>query len=276
MDFLLTHKNVLALSLFFICICAYFLLKSPSHTGDWQDSQSKLPHILQDTNGFTIENIRDFRYKKENIITHTKFVDETYQYDALEKIWFGLSHFGNHGLAHAFLSFEFSNSRFLTLSIEARTKKNQKYHPVLGLLKHYEKMYVFGTETDIIGLRTHTRNEKVLIYPTLLEKPEQIQLLKAYLREANILETTPDFYNTLLDNCMTGLLRASGKFSAWDFLSEKRLILPGKSDDLAQQLGLIDPHQSLETLREKAKIDPSQLNPNDINFSEKIRFNWKR
>ncbi|MGI1677201.1 MAG: DUF4105 domain-containing protein [Cellvibrionaceae bacterium] len=275
MDFLLAHKSVIALTILITIACAYFIFKSPTHNKDWQDSQKKLPHITKNASGFEVANIRDFRYDNEKNSITKNYNQKSYQYNNLKMIWFGLSHFGNNGLAHAFLSFEFSSNRYLTLSIEARTEKNQKYHPILGLLKHYEKIYIFGTETDIIGLRTHARKEKVLLYPINMETSEQIQLLKTYIDEAKTLESTPNFYNTLLDNCMTGLLRASGKFSTWDFLSEKRLILPGKSDGLAQELGLIDPNQSLETLRQKAKIDPLLSDPNDSNFSKQIRSGWK-
>ncbi len=279
MDFLLTHKGIASLFIILLIACAYVILKKPSHKGDWQAAQRQLPTITQDINGFQINNIRDFRYNAETNgligISQERFTTGSYAFNDLEKIWFGLSHFGDNGLAHAFLSFEFTNNRFLTLSIEARTEENQKYHPVLGLLNHYEKIYIFGTEADIIGLRTHARKEKVLLYPIDIERASQISLLKKYLTQAHRLETQPDFYNTLLDNCLTGLLRESGNFSNWDFVSDTRLILPGRSDELAQELGLLSQEVPLDSLRKKATIAPLTSNPNSENFSQQVRSGWK-
>ena len=275
----LRRKLLLALAALVAVVATLFANKTPSHNGDWTLPQRRLPTIAINDNDFSIAGIRDFRYDANLRVVREAYIDEHYQFNDLQRLWFGLSHFGDdveskdNGLAHAFLSFEFTGNRFLALSIEARLQQGQQYHPLKGLLRNYSKIYLFGTEADIIGLRSHHRHERVLLYPLNIDRDTGVALLRRYLAEAQALEHQAAYYNTLTDNCLTGLLRASGQFTTWDFVSNSQLILPGHSDELAVELKLIDSTLGLSDLRDHAKIDAT-IDPNDANFSQAIRARW--
>ena len=54
-------------------------------------------------------------------------------------------------MVHTILSYEFEDGRRLACSIEVRRKKGSRYHPLKGIFRAYELIYVWGTERDIIG-----------------------------------------------------------------------------------------------------------------------------
>src|SRR5690606_19116865 len=104
-------------------------------------------------------------------------------------------------------SFEFSNNEFLAASVEARLRPGQSYSPLMGLMRQYNKLIVLGSEADIIGLRSHIRAERVLLYPLQLNQAQMEYVFHSFMKDAQALEQQPGFYNTLLDNCTTNLLK---------------------------------------------------------------------
>lgn len=273
-NYFLQHKLLVLVLLALAVFAVILFLRSPSHDKHWKTPQARLPAITLGETDFSIAGVRDFSYNEQGEVTKPNYLNEQFNYADLTGLWFGLSHFGDNGLAHAFLSFEFESQGYLALSIEARLQEGQSYHPLRGLFRRYEKIYVFGTEADIVGLRSHIRGEPVLLYPIALEHAAAVAVLKHYLQEAQQLEHKPDFYNTLLDNCLTGILRASQEFTTWDFVTDTRVIFPGRSDALAHELGLIPVTAPLEELRHRARIDTDVSDPALPNFSRTIRMGW--
>lgn len=258
----------------FLCLII-FLLRSPQREGPWLLMQERLPIVTVDEKGVTIENIRNFRYHENGDVERVQYISKQYSPKNLQRVWYGLSHFGDHGFAHAFLSFEFSDGEYLVASIEARLKPGQQYHPVKGLFRVYNRMMVLGTEQDIIGLRTHYRKERVLLYPLKLSQ-EQIQgLWSKILADTQSISQTPDFYNTALDNCITGILQYTSQWEGFFNRLDYRILLPGYSDELAHKYQYIDGEGSLEELRLKAQISDIEIITLDENFSANVRAGWR-
>ncbi len=257
-----------------LCLGLVFLAaKTPGNDANWQTQFQVLPTIELEGDTIRINNVRDFRYGADDTIAQANYLDETYQLSQFKHAWFGLSHFGDNGLAHVFLSFEFADDKYLVVSIEARLEEKhvEGYNPIKGLFRGYTKTIVLATEQDVIGLRTHIRGEPVYLHkldvPELYTKP----LLLNFLREAQVLTRKPTFYNTLIDNCMTGLLAQSDQFRSMLSWADSRIILPGNSDEIAYELGYIDNSKSLEKVREAALINPEFSTIEDPNFSQLIR-----
>ena len=253
----------------------YLASKSPSNDANWLTQVQVLPTIKLEGDTIHINNMRDFRYNENGSIAEANYLNETYKLSEFKNAWFGLSHFGKYGLAHVFLSFEFSNQNYLVVSIEARLeeKHTDGYDPIKGLFRAYTKTIVLATEQDVIGLRTHIRKEPLYLHkmdvPELYTKP----LLLNFLREAQVLTRKPTFYNTLIDNCMTGLLAQSDQFRSMFSWLDTRIILPGNSDEIAYELGYIDDTQSFEEVRKAALVNPELSNIDDADFSQLIRKN---
>lgn len=268
---------VLFLALILAVGIASLLALRPSHEGDWSTAQARIPLITSPHTGhYAISGIRDFRYHADGSVAEVRYLDEVIDLDGLQRIWLGISHFAPMGLAHTFLSFEFADQHFMVASVEARLNTTQSYSPLKGLLRRYHKMIVLGTEADIIGLRAHIRQERVLLYPLQLTADEQRYVLREVLNDARDIAQQPAFYNTLLDNCLTNLAKHDPAFRHWWSFTDYRLLLPGFSDGLAWQKGWVSNQITLSEARQRAQIDPTSAQPDQGHFSNNIRAGWHK
>lgn len=268
-------KILVIIAVLVACLAGYLAFQEPVNTGPWMPGQTRTPAAELSGRVLSITNVRDFTYVPGSAeVAKAHYLDKSYNLDQLERVWFGLSHFGPFGLAHSFLSFEFTDSDNLVLSLEARMRPKQSYSPTLGLLRRYTKIYVMATERDVIGLRSHYRGERVLLYPVVNygdSNPEAF--LRTFLDDLNELAETPAFYNTLLDNCLTNLLKNTAEGEAIGF-TDLRVLLPGRSDRLTYAFGATPDTVPFETARAMATIQPGLTNTDDSNFSTKIRCGW--
>ncbi|MCK5880857.1 MAG: DUF4105 domain-containing protein, partial [Sinobacterium sp.] len=221
---------------------------------------------------------RDFRYAHNDggegdKVLQARYIQKNYNISTLKQLWYGISHFDDYGLAHVFLSFEFEGDAFLVVSIEARLEEDQQsgYNPVLGLFRQYQKTVVIATEEDVIGLRTHLRQEPVYLYPLPLSAIQLRALLFNYLRLSEDLQQQAVYYNSFSDNCMTGLLRATSTLNQWWQWLDYRIILPGYSDQLLYEKLLSDNATSFEDWQKKHLINPALSTVESSSFSADIR-----
>jgi hypothetical protein len=160
------------------------------------------------------------------------------------------------------------------VSIEARLQEKDVdgYNPLAGLFGAYTQTIVLATEQDVIGLRTHVRGEPLYLYklevPEIYTKP----LLLNFLRKAQVLNYQAEFYNSIIDNCMTGMLSESHQFRGLSSWLDKRILLPGNSDELAYELQYINTDKPFDQTRKDALIKPSSTELDDPEFSKKIRL----
>ena len=91
------------------------------------------------------------------------------------------------------------------------------------------------------------------------------------LGNVNEIYRNPRFYNTLTDNCTTNLLKYSRGLSWFDRMFNYRILLPGYSDELAYELGIIANDRPLADVRARARISPDGFAITDPMFSLKIR-----
>jgi hypothetical protein len=258
---------IVGVSAFFASI----LLKSPSHDRQWKTEYRVLPRVEFDGDVVTVRNIRNFSYNADGSIRAADYYDRSFDLARLSSVSYGISHFYDYGLAHTFLSFGFDDGHHLVISIEARQEIGEAYDPFDGLLRNYELIYVVGDERDIIGLRTHIRKERVLLYRINVERERIVDLFGSMARRINQIHARPEFYNTLTDNCTTGIVRYARRLSFYDKYLNYKIILPGYSDELVYKIGLIPNHVPLSEIRARAVIDPKATTLDDPEFSKKIR-----
>ena len=249
------------------------LLRTPGSDGPWRTDQSIAPEveILDDT--VRIRNIRDFRYTGGYTPAERSYFDAEYRFDDLQRIWLGLSHFGPGGLAHSFLSFEFTGDNYLVLSIEARLREGVIYQPLAGMFRRYSKIHVLATEEDAIGVRTHTTGQRVLLYPVYASQQRKAALFRDLITDAAEAKQNPEFYNTIWDNCLTNLLKHTAlteNLSAADL----RVLLPGRVDRLTYALDITPADIDFYDARERATINAGGFTPASADFSRLIRCGW--
>jgi hypothetical protein len=97
----------------------------------------------------TIHNIRHcvYRADDEYVVRH---YDKTFDLDRIQEVDFVVAPFLEApSLAHTLLSFGFDGGEYVSVSVEARREKDEKYSPVLGALRRFELMYVLADERDV-------------------------------------------------------------------------------------------------------------------------------
>ena len=251
----------------------FLFSKTPSNEGPWRPDQNLLSDIIFYDDHVTITNIRDFRYAEGYLPASSDYLERDYFYEELDQIWFGLSHFGPWGLAHSFLSFEFSDGSYLVLSIEARLKAGMTFQPLAGLFRNYSLIYVFATEEDAIGVRTHATGQRVLVYPLQAGHERKVALFMDLLRDADELRDAPQFYNLIFDNCLTNLLKHTALPDSLS-MADLRVLLPGRVDRLTYTLDATPADIDFQSARERATINPEGFSPDSKDFSERIRCGW--
>lgn len=228
----------------------------PSHDRVWSTEHARLPGVVFEDGLVHVRRVRDFAHDSAGGTT-PRYVSRTYDPSRIERVWYVLSPFDRawRGPAHGFLTFGFSDSRFVSVSVEARREVGEEYSVWSGLGRQYELMYVVGEERDLIGLRAVTWNDPVYLYP-VRATPEQARALFVHMLErARQIERRPEFYNTLTNNCTTNILDAVNRVAPRPIPYGWEVLLPGYSDRLAHERGLIDTDLPLAEARERFRID---------------------
>jgi len=156
--------------------------------------------------------------------------------------------------------------------VEALLGPASSYTAVGGAGRRYPLMYVVGDERDLILLRTWIRDVEVYLYKGRAE-PERVQdLLVDMLARVNKLHREPEFYDTLTNNCTTNLVQHVNRLRPGRIPNDWRVLMPGHSDRLAYQLGLLEIDGPFEYAREHAKINTlAQTHADSPEFSQRIR-----
>ncbi|HEX2081098.1 MAG TPA: DUF4105 domain-containing protein [Longimicrobium sp.] len=223
----------------------------PSHGRVWRAEQAVLPQVTFDGSKVHVRNVRDFTYRSKTDFT-PGYRDRTYDLDRIETLWFGLSPFTREwrGPAHAFLSFGFSDSQYVAVSVEARREATETYSVWKGALRRYELIYVIGEERDVIGVRAVTWNVPVHLYPIRATREQVRALFVGMMERARQVEQRPEFYHTFTNNCTTNILDPVNRIATRRIPFGLEVILPGYADRLAHERGLIDTDLPLARARE--------------------------
>ena len=227
-----------------------FRFLRPAHERDWVPEHARLPRVTITGDRVHVAGVRNFTYASADVCTPA-YDDRTYDLGLVERVWYVLSPFDVdwRGPAHAFLSFGFADGQYVSVSVEARREVGETYSPWKGAFRGYELIYVVGDERDLIGLRAAVRGDPVYLYPGRATPAQVRDLLLAMLRRAQAVERRPEFYNTFTNNCATAILDAVNHVAAGRVPYGRRILLPGYSDALAYELGLLDTDLPLEAAR---------------------------
>ncbi len=248
------------------------VFNKPSNQREWSEDVAVLAEItILDTDRVRIKNFRNFEYRTTSDWTPRYYPSE-YFFSELESVWYFVEPFAAMGQAHTFLSFGFKGNRYLAISIEIRKRKGDSFSPWRGLWNNFEIVYVLGDERDIARLRSNFRKNDVYLYPLKVARGQAQALLVDMLTRAESLRQTPEFYNTLTNNCMTNILRHANRVAPKPIGWSWRTLPPGYSDRLAYDLGLIDTDLPFEKARERFKINERALAAGSApDFSAQIR-----
>lgn len=246
-------KTIYIIGLILIFFGIWFISQAiePSLEKDWTTDQATAPSAEIEENMAHIYNIRNFTHAPDKD-PKIHYYNKSFDLDKIQTVDFLISRFSEYeGISHTFLSFGFEGGDYVSVSIEARREKNEKYTPLKGLFKQYELFYVLGDERDLVGLRTDIRKEKVFIFPVKTDVKNIRKLFVDILERVNTLRETPEFYNTLTNNCNGNIIDHVNKIAPERIPFSFIALFPGYADKQALELGLIDDDMPLEKLREK-------------------------
>jgi hypothetical protein len=254
---------------------------------DWCDDNKILAYTKFDEknhNLIHIKNIRNFTYFKDG--THKiNHYDKTFDLNKLKQAYYIVQPFAFFKLvAHTFVSFEFEDNNFLSISVEIRKKKNEKKLSfkelyLKGLFNKYELIYVVGDEKDVIKYRTNYLLESINLYPLNTTKQINQTLFLDMIKRVNKLKIKPEYYNPIYNNCTTNIVRHVNKIRDKKInIFSLSILFPGLTGRLAHKLNLIKLPKHIK--KSPFKIIQNYFNINSRalkyenyeDFSEKIRL----
>ena len=194
---------------FLIWLTLRHLSLRPSNDRSWVNDNERVATAEFDGDVVTIRNVRDFHWRTTRDFDE-RWIDVKINLDKMSKIWFVLEYFDpkKRQMAHTIIGFETENGERIACSIEVRREKGERYHPLKGLFRQYELIYVWATERDVIGVRTRCRKKSVthLFEAVVLGPGNERRMLESYLRRTNKLSEDPEWYNTITNTCTTNIV----------------------------------------------------------------------
>jgi hypothetical protein len=270
----ITRRNVLLVALIVVGVAVgVWMSIRPTNERTWITQQTVLPAARIDGHFAHVKGVRNLHFTAEDKFTPA-YDDRTYDLDKLVSASFILTPFSDawRGPAHTFVTFGFSDSQFVSISVEARREPGETYGPLSGLFKQYELIYVIGDERDLIGQRATFGKSPVYLYPIRAPQERIREVFVEMLHRADSLRVQPEFYNTLTNNCTSNVIAHVNHVAPHRIPSGIKTILPGYSDEVAYKLGLIDTDLDLAHARERFRInDRARRYADDPLFSFRIR-----
>ena len=228
----------------------------PSNNRGWAPEHAVLAHADIRSDSVWIHNVRNFSYATDAAFT-PRYEERAYDLSKLESVWFIVTPFSRkwRGPAHTFVSFGFADSQFVSISVEARREPGEQYAVLTGLFRRFELIYVVGDERDLIGSRTAFADYDVYLYPVHAPRDKIRQLFVEMLERTNGLRTSPEFYNTVTNNCTSNVVAHVNSVAPGKVPHGLKTILPGYSDEVAYSLGLIDTSITLADARRRFRVN---------------------
>lgn len=247
-----------------------------SNERDWSPEMEQVPSATLEAGVVTLKNIRHNTYASEDDFV-VEYFDRKFNLSEIQSVDYIVVPFKIKQIAHTMISFGLQDGTYLTVSIEVRKEKGERYNPVLGMGRKFELMYLVGDERDLIRLRTEHRGAQVYVYPSIATPEHAQALFLDVMERANQLAVDPEFYHSIGNNCTTNLAGHVNEISSKKIRYGWRVLLPGLSAKYAYDLGLLDNRIPFEELTKLALVNDLALEHRDAaDFSQKIRARHSR
>lgn len=260
------------LVLFALLVACWFQIR-PSNDRQWRPEVAALPYATIDGNLVTVHNIRNFDYRTETDFTPA-YYDATFDITKLDSVDMFAIYWMGPQIAHGIISFGFADGQHVAVSIEARSSLGEGYSTIKGFFRQYELHYVVADERDVIRLRTNYRHdpvEEVYLFHLVATPADTRRAFMNYINKINSLKEHPEFYNTLTDNCITGIWR-NAKGTAGQPSFSWKLLLSGHAPEYLYEQGTLDTRMPYAQLRERGHINARALAADQAQeFSQRIR-----
>ena len=262
-------RNIFFQAVLQLTVIGWFVSIRPDMDTVYQTPWAKNAEVTIIEPFVTVKNLRDFHYRTEKDYD-VRYRQETYDLREAQELHLAVSHWdGLEKIAHTMLAFSFRDGKRVVLSVETRVPEGKKQGSVAGLFKQFGLGMVWGTESDLLQLRTKFRRETLYLYPTSASPEDTAKIFLALMRKTVERTEQPVFYNTLIRNCTTVLaepvlpILLAGKI-------DYRLFLNGFVDELMRDAGLLRVGgEDMNSAKKHYRI-PEFLPGGDAEYSENI------
>ena len=265
-------RTLLAYLGVFTTLVIWFLSIPPSNDRVWAPEVAVLASATVKGNLVAIKNIRNFDYRTETDFT-PQYYDKTFDLDRLRSADLISVTWGIPAIAHVFVSFGFGGDDFVAFSIEMRPEEGEINSMTRSFFRQYELIYIVADERDIIRVRTNYRQprEQVRVYRTRLPIEDQRKLFLSYVGKVDSLSRTPEWYNTLEDNCTTGVVHRTEAYKGRGHYTWKTL-LSGYTAECAYDIGMLDTSMPFSELSKRCLVNArAEAADKAADFSLRIR-----
>ena len=265
--------GLVGFALLYLAFVVWWQGLQPSNERQWNPPVARLAHAEINGDLVTVRNIRNFDYRTETDFT-PGYYDRTFDLRQLESVDMVAVYWMGPAIAHTFLSFGFADGNYLAVSIETRTEVGEGYSTLKGFFKQYELYYVVADERDVIRVRTNYRKdppEDAYVY-RIHGKPENLRrVFMSYIDRINQLKAAPEFYNTLLDNCTTGIWM-NARVNPGRLPLSWKVLASGYVPQYLYESGRLDTSLPFEQLQSQVHINArAQAADSATDFSRRIR-----
>ena len=262
-------RNIFFQSVLQLAVIGWFVSIRPDMNTVYQTPWAENAEVIIIEPFVTVKNLRDFHYRTEKDYD-VRYRQETYDLREAQELHLAVSHWdGLEKIAHTMLAFSFRDGKRVVLSVETRVPEGKTQGAVPGLFKQFGLGMVWGTESDLLQLRTKFRRETLYLYPTSASPEDTAKIFLALMRKTVERTEQPLFYNTLIRNCTTVLaepvlpILLAGKI-------DYRLFLNGFVDELMRDAGLLRVDgEDMNSAKKHYRI-PEFLPGGDAEYSENI------
>lgn len=179
-------------------------------------------------------------------------------------------------LAHTMLSFEFSDGRVITPSVEIRPKVGQHFGPIKGLQKAFGIHYVWSTEADALLSRMYANNKKparINMIEAVISHQAAVRLFEACVERTHELHTSDGYYHSITNSCTSNIFDiAQHAVPAGRFKRPGRLVLPGYTPRLLARSGALRMHGDFRQTMKATRVSDLILEIGDADdFSQQLR-----
>ena len=248
-----------ALAILEISVMAAFFGITPQqrfHDTVWQKPWRRTLETRKLADGrYELKNVRDFHYRSEHDFdiayrTVTVAPEQISSIDAVFSHWDDLE-----GVAHSMLGLNFADGTTVVISLETRVPEGMEQNAVDGFYRRYALAMLAGTPEDLYGLRADHRGETLYVYRLNADHDTMLRTVRSLFERAEELQRQPEYYNSLIRNCTTGLLPMmpnAGKMLSGDL----RLTFNGMADKMLFEKRLIvrRENESFGSLRARSLV----------------------
>lgn len=256
-----------------VAYIAFVLITRPKADRVWAKDHEIYAETAIADSTLTVKNLRDNEYSAGTGEILVRYKDETYDLTTLKDVWFVSAPFPDLPRAsHTFLTFRFEDGRGLSVSVEARRELGELYSIWLGMARQFETYYVWGTERDLMSLRSVRRGEDIELYRLAVSAEEGRKLLAGIVQKSEETRLHPEFYNTITHNCTTAIVESLDttidRAPGFDW----RLLTLTDSPEMMRDAGLVTSNALPEAFEAQATIsDRVREYAKDDAFSDLIR-----